>query len=146
MKLKSSGGRGSSGYLGKKLSPEVFYLGDFTSRRKKSPELWARSHLTLKMNITFFSHKLGAKYFYIQQFFQKKQYFPRKWQKPASGGQVPFEGKRASGDENEYTTFFVGNEVLNIFLSNNFLKEITFPRKYRKKFWGHEQFLREKVI
>ncbi len=39
-----------------------------------------RGHFTPKMNITFFYHKLGTTYFYVKQFFRKKQNFPRKRQ------------------------------------------------------------------
>ncbi len=40
-----------------------------------------RGHFTPKMNITFFYQKLDAEYFFIRQFFRKKQYFRRKLQK-----------------------------------------------------------------
>ncbi len=35
----------------------------------------------------------------------------------------PFWSKKATGKENEYSFFFMENEVLNIFSSNNFFEE-----------------------
>ncbi len=51
----------------------------------------------------------------------KQLYSPRKNQKTIFESLVPFEGKRTSGDENEYNLFY-GEWGLNIALFNNFFK------------------------
>ncbi len=44
----------------------------------------------------------------FNNFFQEMCNFLRKRQKTVSGAQVSFEGKEASGDEDEYNLFFYG--------------------------------------
>ncbi len=63
-----------------------------------------RRPLTMKINITFLS-QMRYQYF-IYQFFPKMCNFLRKRQKTVSEAQVSFEGKEASGDENEYKLFY----------------------------------------
>ncbi len=48
--------------------------------------------------------------------------FLRKRQKTVSGAQVSFEGKEASGDENEYIIFY-GKLSLEYFSFNNFFEK-----------------------
>ncbi len=65
----------------------------------------------------------------MKEVFQKKQYFlKKKLQKTFVWGHDHFEGKGASGDKNQKYTFFVGNEVLNIFYLTIFSKQTNFPR------------------
>ncbi len=64
-----------------------------------------------------------------------------------SVGQVSFEEKGTSGDENEYITFFMENEVLNIFSFNNFFEKINiFGENGEKILEGHDHFLGEGII
>ncbi len=73
--------------------------------------------------------------------------FLRKCQKTVSGAQVSFEGKEASGIENEYKIFFMGNEVSNILLFNNFFeKSNIFGDNGGKILGGLDHFLGEGVI
>ncbi len=63
--------------------------------------------------------------FYYLSFFQKKKtIFREDDKKPFLGGQVPFEGKGASSDENEYNIFY-GKWGLNILSFNNFFEKST---------------------
>ncbi len=67
-----------------------------------------RRRLVPKINITFFYHKWEMRYwifYYLTVFFEKSCNFLRKRQKIISVDQVSFEGKEASGDENEYNLF-----------------------------------------
>ncbi len=52
------------------------------------------------------SEERYIEYFIIYQFFPKMCNFLRKRQNTLSGAQVSFEGKEASGDENEYKLFY----------------------------------------
>ncbi len=67
-------------------------------------------------------HKWGIEYFVIYQFFPKMCNFLRKRQKTASGAQVPFEGKKASGNENEYKLFY-GKWGLEYFIGLQFFRK-----------------------
>ncbi len=56
--------------------------------------------------------------------------FLRKRQKIVSGAQVSFEGKEASGNEDEYNLL---NEVLNIFPYKNFFEKSNIFGENREK-------------
>ncbi len=60
---------------------------------------------------------------------------PRKKGKTGFGGHVPFEGKGRLGTKINIT-FFMGNEILNIFSSYDFTQEATFTQKKVKKNFG----------
>ncbi len=80
----------------------------------------------------------------FSSFFKKSCNFLRKQQKTVSGCLVSFEGKEASGDENDLT-FFMENEVLNIFSCNNFFpKSNIFGGKGEKNFGGTLPFFRRR--
>ncbi len=61
-----------------------------------------RRRLTPKINVTFFITNEVSNNLLCINFFQKMCYVLRKRQKTVSGAQVPFEGKEASRNENEY--------------------------------------------
>ncbi len=65
-----------------------------------------RRRLVSKINITFFIANEILNILLFSSFFKKSCSFLRKRQKTVSGAQVSFEGKNASGDENEYNHFY----------------------------------------
>ncbi len=60
----------------------------------------------LKINVTFFIANEVSIILLFSSFFKKSCNFLRKRQKTVSGAQVSFEGKEASGDENECNLFY----------------------------------------
>ncbi len=66
--------------------------------------------------------------------------FPRKCRKTVSGGQILLKRKgRLAMKMN--ITFFMGNEVLNIFYLNNFFEESNIFREIDERFfWGTSIF------
>ncbi len=78
--------------------------------------------------------------FYYLIVFSKKVVFS---QKTGSEGQVPFEGKGASGDENEYNFFFSEMRFWIFFNLIIFSNKATFFEKIAEKnFWGTWAFFR----
>ncbi len=66
--------------------------------------------------------------------------------KTVSGGEVSFEGKGCLATKMNIT-FFMGNEVLNIFPLTIFSKQATFLEKlWKKMFGGHDHFLEWVVL
>ncbi len=66
-------------------------------------------------------------FYYTAVFSRKTEIFWENGKKPLLGPQGSFEGKEASGDENEFNHFY-GKWGLNIFSFNNF-----FENNYLKK-------------
>ncbi len=72
--------------------------------------------------------------------------FLRKRQETVSGAQVSFEGKEASGDENEYKIFYE-KWGLEYFIVNNFFeKSNIFGDNRETILGGHDHFLGKGVI
>ncbi len=65
----------------------------------------------------------------MKQFFEKSSLFGKNWEKPFEREHDCFEGKGASGDKNQYDSFFFcrkrGFEYSSF---KNFLKKIYFPK------------------
>ncbi len=85
-------------------------------------------------------------YFIIYQFFPKLCNFLRKWQKTISGVQVSFEGKEASGGENEYKLFYGKMRSWIFYRLPIFSKRALFLETRETIFCGHDHFLGEGVI
>ncbi len=85
-------------------------------------------------------------YFIILVFSKKKKNFREK-EKPFLGAKLFLNGKGASGDENRYNFFIMGNKVLNMFSYKFFQRNRYFPKKLRKKILeGYDHFSGDGVI
>ncbi len=69
----------------------------------------------------------------IEDFFKNSCNFLRKQQKTISGTVVSFEGKEASGNENEYNLFYGKWSFEYFFLLTIFSKKATFLEKIGEK-------------
>ncbi len=102
-----------------------------------------RGHLTPKVNITFFYQKLDAEFFFIQLFFEKKQYFLKKPWKTALGRIWQFfrEMRRLAPKIN--ITFFLSQMRYWIFYHFSFFKKsYNFLRKQQKPFFWSKSLLK----
>ncbi len=68
-----------------------------------------RGYLTQKMNITSFYQKLDAEYFFIWQFFRRKQYFPRKLWKIILGSYLTIFWGKGGVLFQKLNNFFITN-------------------------------------
>ncbi len=94
-------------------------------------------HLMPKVNITFFNHKLDAKYFHVKQFFRKKQYFLKKLTKTVLGAPLTIFRKRRHLTQKINITFFITNYVPDILLFNTFFERSSiFWKNCEKPFTG----------
>ncbi len=139
--------------------PNIFSFNNFFWKKEVFPienceklfsgHIWRffreRKRLPLKIEKTFFITNDVRIVLLLSGFFKEKLYFLRKWQKTVSGGQVSFEENRCLATK--MLPFFMANEVLNIFSSNNFFeKSNSFGENGEKNFGGgHDHFLREGV-
>ncbi len=104
--------------------------------------LGKRSVLSQKLTKSFLS-QIRYRIFYFDNFFNKDCIFREKREKSFS------EAKHLLSLTTKMNiTFFMGNEILNIFSSNNFFKESHIFRKNceKKTFEGYNYFLRSGVI
>ncbi len=84
--------------------------------------------------------------FYYLPIFSKNVKFSEKMPENHFWGIISFEGKEASGDENEYK-LFMGNEVSIILSFNNFFeKKQYFWRQWEKILGGHDHFLEGVIL
>ncbi len=102
-----------------KFDVDYFFIQQFFRKKKlyfqtKLQKTVLGAHLTIslgkkasspKINITFFILNEVLNILLFTNFFQKMCNFLRKRQKTVFVAQVSFEGKEASGDENEYNLF-----------------------------------------
>ncbi len=141
------------------LMVNIILLDNFFKKKKKKKVLsekpWKtvlgahlmifteRKRLAPKIDITFLSLIRYWIFYYLAGFSKKKKlYFSRKWQK--CSGMTSLFKRRGRLVTKMNITFFIGNEVSNIFSSNNFFEESNIFQKNSKKIWGgHDDFLGE---
>ncbi len=84
--------------------------------------------LTKKSNITFLITNYVLNILLFNSFFKKSCIFREKCEKPFLGAKSLLKVRGRPGTKMK-TTFFMGNEVLNIFSSTNFFKEMPLLRR-----------------
>ncbi len=119
---QSSEGGGSSVYLDKKQSPEVFYFGDITSRVKKISRALSKESPYTKNLIIFL----------------KEITFPRKWQKKFWETGAIFERKGHLTSKINTTFFYHKLDVKYLHVKQFFQKKKNsiFRGNCKKLLWG----------